>query len=72
MVLYESPVLSHVIHASSGCMMTGKNVKNGSYESFTSLAGNSSCLSNSAAGLLNPSSFFALPKTLKNYASTLQ
>jgi len=28
MVLYESPVLSHVIHASSGCMMTEKkNVK---------------------------------------------
>ena len=40
MVLYESPVLSHVIHASSGCMMTEKKMsKNGYNESFTSLAG---------------------------------
>ena len=26
MVLYESPVLSHVIHASSGCRMTEKKM----------------------------------------------
>jgi hypothetical protein len=26
MVLYESPVLSHVIHASSGCMLTEKKM----------------------------------------------
>ena len=26
MVLYESPMLSHVIHASSGCMMTEKKM----------------------------------------------
>ena len=66
MILYESLVLSHVIHASSSCMMTEKkNVKNGSYQSFTSLAGNNSALSITAAGLLDTSSFFPYQRHLK-------
>jgi hypothetical protein len=64
MVLYQSPVLSHVIHASSVCMMTEKMSKNGSYECFTSLAGSSSCLFISTAGFLNSFKFFVLKKDI--------